>query len=73
MSEPQTNKILSLCLVFKNIPRKIWLIAKEFIILWCQINHSGEVGSSATQGRAFFMLATFKVLRYWCIAPLRIL
>ena len=73
MSELQTNKILSLCLVFKNISKKILYITEVFIILWCQINHSGEVGSSATQGRAFFMLATFKVLRYWCIAPLRIL
>ena len=53
MSELQTNKILSLCLVFKNIPRKIWLIAKEFIILWCQINTCGEAESSAAQAGHF--------------------
>ena len=60
MSELQTNKTLSLCLVFKNIPRKIWLIAKEFIILWCQINTCGEAGQLCRTSRAFFYARNFR-------------
>lgn len=33
-----------------------WMLTNIFVYLQRSINISGEVGSSATQGRAFFML-----------------